>query len=46
MDHLAQGAVGVPELGGDFLEGASLDEVGPQRLIASVENIVRFREEA
>jgi hypothetical protein len=33
-------------LGGDLLEGAALDEVGPQRLIASVESIVGLEEEA
>jgi hypothetical protein len=33
-------------LGGDLLEGTSLDEVGPQRLIASVEGLVGIQEEA
>jgi hypothetical protein len=33
-------------LGGDLLEGTSLDEVGPQRLIASVEGVVGLQEEA
>jgi len=46
MDHLAQGVVGVSELGGDLLEGPSLDEVRPQRLIASVEGVVGLQEEA
>jgi hypothetical protein len=46
VDHLAQGVVGVSELGGDLREGTSLDEVRPQRLIAAVEGIVGLQEEA
>ena len=46
MDHLAQGVVGVSELGGDLAEGTPLDEVRPQRLIASVEGVVGLQEEA
>ena len=46
VDHLAQGVVGVSELGGDLLEGPPLDEVGPQRLIASVEGVVGLQEVA
>jgi hypothetical protein len=46
VDDLAQGVGGVSELGGDLLEGASVDEVGPQRLIASVEGVVGLDEEA
>jgi hypothetical protein len=33
-------------LGGDLLEGTSLDEVRPQRLVAPVEGVVGFQEEA
>ncbi|HEX3450934.1 MAG TPA: hypothetical protein VHS97_21950 [Isosphaeraceae bacterium] len=33
-------------MGGDLLEGTPLDEVGPQRLIASVEGVVWLQEEA
>ena len=46
MDHLAQGVVAISELGGDLLEGAALDEVGPQRFVASVEGVVGLEEEA
>jgi hypothetical protein len=46
VDHLTQGVVGVSELGGDFLEGSLLDEVGPQGLVASVEGVVGFQEVA
>jgi hypothetical protein len=46
VDHLAQGVVGVSELGGDFLEGTPLDEVGPQRLVAAVEGVVGLQEVA
>jgi hypothetical protein len=33
-------------LGGDLLEGPPLDEVGPRRLIASVEGVVGLAEVA
>jgi hypothetical protein len=33
-------------LGGDLPWGASLDEVGPERLIASVEGVIGLQEEA
>jgi hypothetical protein len=33
-------------LGGDLLKGTALDEVGPQRLIASVEGLVGLEEVA
>jgi hypothetical protein len=33
-------------LGGDLLEGTALGEVGPQRLIASVEGLVGLEEVA
>ena len=46
VDHLSQGVVSVSELGGDLLEGTALDEVGPQRLIASVEGLVGLEEVA
>ena len=46
MDHLTQGAVGVSELGGDLAEGTLLDEVRPQRLVASVQGVVRLEEVA
>ena len=45
-DDLAQGVVGGSELGGDLLEGPPWDEVGPPRLLASVEGVVGLEEVA
>ena len=46
MDHLTQGVVGVSELSGDLAEGTLLDEVRPQRRVASVQGVVRLEEVA
>ena len=44
VNYLTQGVVGVSELGGDLAEGTPLDEVGPQRFVASVEGVVGLQE--
>jgi hypothetical protein len=45
-DHAAEGVVAVARLPGDVLQGTPLDEVGTERLIAAVERVGGFDEEA
>jgi hypothetical protein len=45
-DHVTEGVIAVAGLLDDVLQRTSLDEIGAERLIAAVERVGRFEEEA